>query len=183
MYVTDKLFNKVLEHADKPTQFALRLAYLTGQRPADVLKMRTTDISDGYLHLKQNKTQEKVRVHITGDLKTLLEEIQDYKNSFSIIIMHLLVNDDGKALTTGTLRGKIRPHKASSRSDKKIFQLRDLRAKAATDIDDASNIKEAQILLSHTSPVMTERYVRPRLGRKASPAKQLRNCSAKMDKV
>mgnify|MGYP002134247567 FL=1 len=32
------------------------LALLTGQRPADVLKLTRADIRDGALHLKQNKT-------------------------------------------------------------------------------------------------------------------------------
>lgn len=32
------------------------LAYLTGQRPADVLMMRKDDVEGGYLMVQQNKT-------------------------------------------------------------------------------------------------------------------------------
>lgn len=46
------------------------------------------------------------------------------------------------------------------------FQLRDLRAKAATDLED---LALAQKLLGHSSRSMTEHYVKRRAGEKVSP--------------
>jgi integrase len=43
-------------------QDAMDLNYLTGQRPADVLKMRLADIRDGALEVQQNKTNKKLRI-------------------------------------------------------------------------------------------------------------------------
>ena len=52
----------VWDAADWPTRDAMDLAYLTGQRPADVLKMRLPDIRDGFLWLTQGKTRKKLRM-------------------------------------------------------------------------------------------------------------------------
>jgi len=46
VYVEDDTYRAVWDAADWPTRDAMDLAYLTGQRPADVLKMRITDIRD-----------------------------------------------------------------------------------------------------------------------------------------
>ncbi|WP_143860923.1 hypothetical protein [Nitrosovibrio sp. Nv4] len=42
--------------ASQAVRDAMDLAYLTGQRPADTLKMRETDIRDGMLVVKQRKS-------------------------------------------------------------------------------------------------------------------------------
>jgi len=46
VYVEDDTYRAVWDAADWPTRDAMDLAYLTGQRPADVLKMQITDIRD-----------------------------------------------------------------------------------------------------------------------------------------
>ncbi|MFX8758746.1 hypothetical protein ABTM54_19090, partial [Acinetobacter baumannii] len=51
------------------------IALLTGQRPADVLKIRRDDIRDGVLWVVQNKTGVKRAIEITGELKAVVERI------------------------------------------------------------------------------------------------------------
>jgi integrase len=51
------------------------LAHLTGQRPADLLKLNRGDIRDGLLFFTQNKTGNKLRIEITGELNTLIKRI------------------------------------------------------------------------------------------------------------
>lgn len=51
------------------------------------------------------------------------------------------------------------------------FQFRDLRAKAATDVDDISGINAAQAQLGHTTTAITARYVRHRRGKLVKPTK------------
>lgn len=53
--------------------------------------------------------------------------------------------------------------------DKRLFQFRDLRAKAATETDDAHGVRSAQALLGHTTEAMTSNYVRHKVGKKVSP--------------
>ena len=48
-------------------QDAMDLNYLTGQRPADVLKMRFADIKDGALEVQQGKTTKKLRILLESD--------------------------------------------------------------------------------------------------------------------
>ncbi|MFZ1535792.1 MAG: hypothetical protein WAT23_00175, partial [Chromatiaceae bacterium] len=62
-------------------QDAMDLAYLTGQRPADVLRMRLTDIQDGALEVRQAKTGHKLRILLTvngqaTDLGRLLDRLR-----------------------------------------------------------------------------------------------------------
>ena len=45
-YVTDEMFALVYDCASPVTQDAIDLAYLTGQRPADVLRMRWDQVRD-----------------------------------------------------------------------------------------------------------------------------------------
>ncbi|MDH7548870.1 hypothetical protein QAD16_05925 [Stenotrophomonas geniculata] len=53
------------------------------------------------------------------------------------------------------------------------FQFRDLRAKAGTDkADSATDIREAQAQLGHSSVTTTEIYVRKKRGSKATPTRQ-----------
>lgn len=171
IYVSDEMLNKVLVVADKPAWFALRLAYLTGQRPSDVLKMKVTDIYDSYLHLQQNKTKERVRILIMGELQELLVQIQDYRNCLSAKSASLLIDEKGKALTSRNLRTRFDKAREDAGIEKSKFQFRDLRAKAATDVNEYTDIKKAQTLLGHTSEKMTEHYIRHRLGKKANPVK------------
>lgn len=56
IYIDDAVFDAVFECAEIPLRDALNLAYLTGQRPADVLKYTRSDIKDGALWIKRNKT-------------------------------------------------------------------------------------------------------------------------------
>ena len=61
--------------------------------------------------------------------------------------------------------------RAAAGIEKKNFQFRDLRAKAATDKTESTDIRQAQKQLGHTTVTMTEHYVRGRRGEKVSPTK------------
>lgn len=55
-YVTDAELAAVKEHCPQFVTDYLDLAYLTGQRPSDTLRIRWADIRDGALHVRQSKT-------------------------------------------------------------------------------------------------------------------------------
>lgn len=67
-YVTNEEFEKVKAHAHFTVVDAMDLALLTGQHPADVLKIKRTDIRDGALWIVQNKTSARLGIEITGAL-------------------------------------------------------------------------------------------------------------------
>ena len=73
VYVEDNIYDAIYLVASQPLKDALDLAYLTGQRPADVIAMSESNIQDGVLLVQQGKTNAKLRISITGELKSLLE--------------------------------------------------------------------------------------------------------------
>jgi integrase len=169
VYVDDVTYLAFWTAADQPLRDAMDLAYLTGQRPSDVLRMQETDVRDGSLELTQAKTGAKLRIGVTGELADLLAKISERKRGHAVRAMRLIVDEDGRPLTAAKLRGRFdRVREATGLR----FQFRDLRAKAASDKTDSSgDIRQAQRQLGHTSVVMTEAYVRSRRGAKVDPTK------------
>jgi integrase len=161
---------RLMQHAGLPLQFAVRLAKLTGQRPGDVLRMSENDIAGNVLHVQQGKTRAKLRIEIMGELADLLGEIKACKARLNSRSHHLLVNEVGQTLTKHMLRNRFDAAREAAGIPKAEFQFRDLRATAATELDDVSGIKDAQALLGHTTEAMTAKYIRHKVGKKVKPA-------------
>ncbi|MEN1450506.1 tyrosine-type recombinase/integrase, partial [Pseudomonas aeruginosa] len=64
VYVTDEVWKALYEKAPDDLRVTMDLAYLTGQRPADVRKLRKSDVSGDYLLVGQNKTSRKLRIRL-----------------------------------------------------------------------------------------------------------------------
>jgi integrase len=181
VYIEDDTYRAVWDAADWPTRDAMDLAYLTGQRPADVLKMRITDIRDGLLWLTQGKTRKKLRMAVAGELAALVDRIN--ARVYKVTSLALIRNEDGQPLSYSALDNRFEDartrvmdalnqageHEAATAV--KRFQFRDLRAKAGTDKADATDMREAQQQLGHNSLKTTEIYVRARAGAKVTPTK------------
>lgn len=168
VYVEDDAYRAVWEAADVPLRDALDLAYLTGQRPADVRRMDERDIREGFLHLRQGKTGMPLRLAVEGELAAVLARIAARKAALVVRSTRLLVSLDGQPLTEDELRGAFDRARAASGQ---TFQFRDLRAKAGTDKADSADVHAAQQQLGHTTIGMTMRYVRARRGDKVTPTK------------
>lgn len=172
IYVDDDMYRKVMENADEPTSDAMELAYLTGQRPSDVLKATEIDVRDGAIDVEQGKTGKKLRIVISATLQALLNRIADRKRQYAVHSIHLIVNEEGQPLTLQALQDRFAMAREAAGIAPGAFQFRDLRAKAATDkADSAGDIRQAQRQLGHSSVVMTERYVRTRRGEKVDPTR------------
>ena len=158
-YVTDaELADAVAranEAGDETLAAFLELLYFTGQRPGDVVKFRRQDLQDGALCVRQAKTGHKVRIALVGPLQAVFERLTagDVKSVFLVRDAH------GQPLTLSALR---------RRFDKLgcDWQLRDLRAKAASDSDTS---RAAQTLLGHAAATTTDAYIRQRAGERATP--------------
>ncbi len=160
-YVTDEEFDKVRLHAHHTVADAMDLALLTGQRPADVLKLTRNDIRDGALWIVQNKTGARLAIEITGELAEVIKRVVERPR---IAASPFLIQDDnGQPLTQCALRSRF--DKARDMAGVH-FQFRDLRAKAASDTGDLAH---SQKLLAHKNREMTEHYVKSRLGDRVKP--------------
>lgn len=178
-----ELVGRVMLEADKPLQFAMRLADIIGQRPADVRRCSETDIEGevpgGVLKVRQGKTGAKLRIMIEGDLADLLREIREYKRTIAaqrladgrsvVHTMALLVNEKGEALSYNMLRNRFDDARKRAGVVKDLFQFRDFRAKVATATDEAEGTRAAQALLGHTTEGMTATYIRHKVGKKVRP--------------
>jgi integrase len=170
-YPEEDVWVEVYKHACQELKDALDLAYLTGQRPADVMAMKFSDIRNGALVIEQNKTGKKLRILLANDdglngLGQLINRIKSRPTkitSFSII--H---TSDGYPLSPSMLRGrfdKARQQAALHALSEgnadlalriKQFQFRDSRPKAASDMD----LDSASKLLGHTDKAITNRIYR-----------------------
>lgn len=161
IYVTDEAFMAVYAAAHPTLQDAMDVAYLTGQRPADVRKIKRSDIRDGFLHVVQNKTRAHLRIAIEGELKRVIDRIDSRPRK--AVGAYLIQDPNGQPLTQDAMRSRFdKARKIAGVS----FQFRDLRAKAASDTGDLSH---SQKLLGHRSRDMTEHYVRKRIGEAVRP--------------
>lgn len=159
IYVTDTDFALVRKNAIQPVQDAMDIALLTGQRPADVFKMRWTDIENGILTVNQNKTGQTVHIAINGQLKKTLAAIR--KRPY---LSPWIINNHGKKLSDITFRRAFTDARDKAEAEAKEtgipfqrFQFKDLRAKAATD---SENHTQAQKLLGHKHAATTDIYRR-----------------------
>lgn len=174
VYVDDAVYQAVWKHAEVPLRDALDLAYLTGQRPADVLAFTRADIKDGELWVKQAKTKAKLRIAIQGELAEVMQRISSRK----VMSLKLVNSIDGTPMSKHMLRGAFdRARDAAIKAQPdlkdqiKAFQFRDLRAKAGTDKDEVAGMGAAKDQLGHTTEQMTSHYVRHRKGKLVTPTK------------
>ena len=180
-YVSEETWKAVYNAGTAELQDAMDLAYLTGQRPADVLKMALTDVKDGALEVRQNKTSKFLRILLKNEdgsnteLGNVIDRIKARPRK--VKSLRLIATAAGTPLNKPTLR--IRFDKAREQAAKRIldeatddtraeaealaarirqFQFRDIRPKAASDIADLAS---AAALLGHTEQELTRKvYVR-----------------------
>ena len=160
-YITDAEFDQVKAQAHFTVVDAMDLALLTGQRPADVLKLKRTDIRDGALWIVQNKTGARLGIEITGELAATIARINARPRK--AISVYLIQDENGQPLTQCALRSRFDKARTLAKVD---FQFRDIRAKAATDTGDLAH---SQKLLAHKNREMTEHYVKARIGERVKP--------------
>lgn len=180
-YADDQVWQAVYEQACVELKDAMDVAYLTGQRPADVLKMSLTDIKDGALWIRQNKTTKKLRVLLDDNgARTELGKVVDRikARDRKVKSQSLLATPRGLALNKGTLRTRWDDARAlaaqrAEEGDKpdlaaaiRAFQFRDIRPKAASETD----LAHASKLLGHTDKQITETVYR-RVGEVVMPTK------------
>lgn len=180
-YADDAVWGAVYAVACVELQDAMDLNYLTGQRPADVLKMRLADIKDGAIEVQQNKTKKKLRIllddgGICTELGKVIDRIKGRERK--VASLFLIATPAGTALNQWTLRTRFDDARAEAvkvaikagddaLADRiKAFQFRDIRPKAASEMD----LGHASKLLGHTEHEITEKVYR-RVGETVKPTR------------
>lgn len=172
VYIEDAQYLAVYQQAEQGLRDAMDLAYLTGQRVGDTLRMSQQHIKDDCLLVTQSKTNTKRRIQIIGELAALIARIEKRKAQLNSATANLLVCERGEPMTAAKLRARFDKAREAAGIEKDKFQFRDLRAKAGTDTAETSgDILKARDQLGHSTVVMTEHYVRDRKGKKVTPTR------------
>lgn len=155
-YITDEEYAAVLKAAPPAVRIAMELAYYTGQRLGDVLKMRWSDVQDGRLHVTQGKTAARLDIEITPELNAVLARARQSGKLCGLTIVH---NRHGQAYTVDGFESQFA--RARENAGVKDFHFHDIRAKAATDAESfGDHVRDIQALLGHASITTTEIYLR-----------------------
>lgn len=173
VYISDQDYWRLYDVAERHLQQIMLVAYYIGQRVTDCLNLKVSDINDQELWIQQNKTGQKIRIQIIGGLKDVLEQIlAERGNPKHDYLFTNLSSQRHKSepLSYHMLRGAMDRARQKARIKKNTFQMRDLRAKAATDKDEQYGIEAARILLGHTTQSTTKRYIRNRKGYLTEPS-------------
>lgn len=179
-YAGTAVWDAVYSHASDDLMDIMDLAYLTGQRPADVQSMGSANIDGIYFKVRQGKTKKLLRIQMeTSGVRNALGQLIDRilaksgPGYFFTTNRGTRISDRTLNLRWDTARQKaVQSATDSGRADlaKQIaqFQFRDIRPKAASEIADLS---DASKLLGHSKEGITERVYR-RVGAIVSPSKQ-----------
>lgn len=161
VYIEDYILDKIYDCATGDMKDIMDVMYLTGQRPIDVVKIHSSHIYNDLLHITQQKTGKRVAIKVIGKLKEIIDKRITEENQF------LFTNKWGRKLERRSLTDYFKDTRnAASRKYKELaeeidqVQLRDLRAKAATDLSLMIDDERARKQLGHTSARTTQHYIR-----------------------
>lgn len=181
-YADEEVWAAVYDAGSAELLNAMDLSYLTGQRPADVLKMSQHDIRQDELTVRQNKTRHQLRIRLTIDgRRTKLGHLVDVLIASPARPMsgELVCTAAGTPLSQKMLRDRFEfargaaAEKAAEEGKKALasriraFQFRDIRPKAASEIE---SLDDASKLLGHTDTEITKRVYR-RVGELVKPTR------------
>ncbi len=158
VYVTDEMFAAVYERADGALQDAMDLALLIGQRVADLIGARRSDVKDGFLQVRQRKTGKPLRFEVTPELQRIIARATGRTREAAGV--YILADSKGRPLTYWALRRRFdaaREAAGKENAELAAWQFRDLRAKTASD---SESLDAAQSRLGHTSSSTTRRVYR-----------------------
>lgn len=183
-YAGDKVWGAVYATAVQELKDAMDLAYLSGQRPADTLKASIQDICEEYLSVDQGKTKKRLRIRlsINGEktrLGAFIVELLERRRAAGIKGPRLITNAAGLRMSWPMMNNRwnearekaaaqaIADGDADFAAEIRQFQFRDIRPKAASEIEDISH---ASRLLGHSKEKITQDVYR-RVGEVVSPTK------------
>lgn len=171
IYVEHGLFFRLCRCSDQVCRDVLRLAYLTGQRPADVMELEVGQIQQDVILVDQNKTDAKLDIILSPRVRVVLRSCLRRRERTKAKSRHLFVNEKGEPFTYSAMRQRFDDIRLRAGVSTHEAQLRDMRSKAITDVKMARGLEDAQALGGHKNVKTTEIYVRARRGDRVKPTR------------
>ena len=157
-YITDDEYAAIYAKANPRMQVIMDLLYLTGQRVGDVIAIKRSDINDDGIAFDQQKTGAKLLVRWTPELRDAIARANALNGNVLGPTLFRTRSHGKGAPSYGATRDQW--NDAVTAAGVKDAHIHDLRAKSLTDAKRQG--KDAQMLAGHTSPAMTDRYIRLR---------------------
>lgn len=133
---------------------AIDLAIMVGQRRADTLKLKWSDVHPDGIYIKQGKTKAEVLIEHSSDLDELLDRAKAL--SPDIPREYIVRKANGKPYTAdGFSSNWQRLRRKYLKAGGEPFSFHDLRSVSA---DGSDTVEEAQKRLGHASPDTTRRF-------------------------
>lgn len=146
-YVTDEEFLAVYETASPMIRVMMALALLTGQREADLLKLRKSDITKEGIRFKQGKTGKRLIVRWSDALVETIEAAAQLPVGVESI--HIVCNASGQPYSSSGFQTAWQRHIKTFDDKVERFTFHDLRAKAASDGQDGRLLGHASAAILH----------------------------------
>lgn len=151
-YVTDAELTALLAAAGPKLGLMIELAYITGIRRGDMLRLRLSDLHDDGLYVEQGKTGKRQVFAWTDGLRAVAEAAKGLRRTVGSLWLFPAHRDAGKPMSRQALRTAWeRTRKAAGLPD---VRWHDLRRKAGSDADNP------QALLGHADGRVTARHYR-----------------------
>jgi integrase len=151
-YVTDSELSALIVAAKPQMACMIRLAYLTGLREGDVLKIRFADIWEDGIYVQHGKTAAKQLIEWTDELRSVVTDAKALKRKIGSL--YLFAGRKGQPYTGDGFRAMWR--RVKIRAGLKDVTFHDLRRKAASDV----SLEHAKSLLLHQSEATTRKHYR-----------------------
>jgi integrase len=164
-YLTDDEFNRIRESGNDVVKVAMDIAYFTGARITDVLKIRLADCQEDGLFIEQHKTKKRQLFIWTNELRDAISRSKRLPRP--IRGLHLLCTNRGKPYTYSAFYAIWSA--ACSRADVSDVHFHDIRGKAATEAKQQG--QDYQAILGHASKSMSDRYIKRREIERVEPVK------------
>lgn len=156
-HLKDDEFLLIREKANPSVRVAMDLAYLTGARITDILKIKFSDLQDDGLYIEQQKTGKRQLFEWSKDLREVIARAKKIPRPVKNLT-HLLCTRTGKAYCYSSF---YQVWEIAVRNAKfEDVHFHDIRGNAATEAKKQG--QDYQAILGHASRAMSEKYIKAR---------------------
>lgn len=155
---------KLAAHAPRHIYEAFLLAWWTGQREGDILRLTWSNYDGQYIRLQQGKGQRRVTVRVSKELKAMLDKKRASLTGQDIASLSIATTERGKPWTESGFRASWRKVLAREEISIKGKTFHDLRGtfitearRAGNSIEDIADMSGHSI--SHVKSVLEEHYL------------------------
>lgn len=153
-YVTDAELAALVAAADPKLALLIELAYITGMRKGDLLRIRLADLREDGLHIEQGKTGKRQVFAWTDGLIRITEAAKGLRRTVGSLWLFPAARNAGKPMTENALRTAWERVRESAGLPDVCWH--DFRRKAGSDAPEG----EATALLGHADSRVTARHYR-----------------------